>query len=237
MRSRNIKPALFKNEILGVIDPLYTILFAGLWCLADREGRLEDRPLRIKAEIFPYREIPDFNGYLTELERLEFICRYTVENIRYIEVVNFKRHQNPHKTEKASTIPENTKKSDSCVLTVKQPLNNGEITEAARLIPDSLIPDSLNKNILCVDGNKKPLNGHARFDEWWTKLPKQMRIAKKRCVEIWRRKHLDDDADELIADVVERMQKDQKWIDGFAPTAPTYLNQERWEDEYQRIKR
>ena len=49
-RSRNIKPSLFKNEVLGVADPLYTILFEGLWVLADREGRLEDRPLRIKAE-------------------------------------------------------------------------------------------------------------------------------------------------------------------------------------------
>lgn len=49
-RSRNIKPGLFKNEVLGVADPIYTILFQGLWVLADREGRLEDRPMRIKAE-------------------------------------------------------------------------------------------------------------------------------------------------------------------------------------------
>jgi hypothetical protein len=143
MRSRNIKPSLFKNEILGVADPILTVVFAGLWCAADREGRIEDRPLRLKAEILPYRENIDFNVYLTELERLEFICRYTVENISVIQVINFKKHQNPHKTEKASGLPKMPLKSDGCKITVKEPLNNGSRpADSLFLIPDSLIPDN-----------------------------------------------------------------------------------------------
>lgn len=67
-RSRNIKPGLFKNEILGVADPIYTLAFQGLWLLADREGRLEDRPLRIKAETFPYRDGVDMNALLDWLQ-------------------------------------------------------------------------------------------------------------------------------------------------------------------------
>ena len=138
-RARNIKPGLFENEILGVEDPFLTILFCGLWCLADRKGRLENRPLRIKAEIFPYREKLDINGYLTELERLGFIRTYSCNDLSVIEVLNFNKHQNPHKTEKNSELPEYT---DSCVLTVKEPLINGSCP-ADSLIPDSLIPDSL----------------------------------------------------------------------------------------------
>jgi hypothetical protein len=53
MRACNIKPGFFKNEVLGTAVPILSLLFSGLWGLADREGRLEDRPLRIKAEIFP----------------------------------------------------------------------------------------------------------------------------------------------------------------------------------------
>ena len=78
MRARNIKPGIFRNEILGSSDPLLTLLFEGLWCLADREGRLEDRHLRIKAEVFPYRENLDIHRYLTELERTGFVQRYKV---------------------------------------------------------------------------------------------------------------------------------------------------------------
>ena len=87
-RARNIKPAIFKNELLGVADPFITLLFESLWCLADREGRLEDRPLRIKAETFPYRENMDINGYLTELARMGFIVRYVVDGAPLIQIVN-----------------------------------------------------------------------------------------------------------------------------------------------------
>ncbi|MFZ3046618.1 MAG: hypothetical protein WA151_11955 [Desulfatirhabdiaceae bacterium] len=121
MRARNIKPGFFKNEILGIEDPLLSILFIGLWCLADRAGRLEDRPLLIKAEVYPYREI-DIDRYLVELTRLKFINRYSVDGKPYIEVVNFIKHQHIHHTEKSSDIPVNPV---GCELTVNSPLNNG----------------------------------------------------------------------------------------------------------------
>jgi len=143
-RARNIKPSLFKNEILGEADLVLTVLFQGLWCLADREGRLEDRPKRIKAEIFPYRELPDINGYLTELERLGFIRRYVVGEIPIIQVINFLKHQSPHKTEKPSELPKYRENSDSCPITDIEPLNHQSKTVKESLIPDSLnlIPDS-----------------------------------------------------------------------------------------------
>ena len=146
-RARNIKPSFFTNEDIGTSDPFVGLLFIGLWCLADKDGRLEDRPLRIKAELFPYREKLDCNGYLTVLERCRLIQRYEVGGEKYIQVVNFSRHQSPHNTEKSKGYPpppnENAGKND---LTVRQPLRNGEITEPKR--PDSLIPDSLNDDSL-----------------------------------------------------------------------------------------
>lgn len=143
-RARNIKPSLFKNELLGEADPLLTILFTGLWCLADRRGRLENRPKRIKAEIFPYRELPLFNGYLTELEQMGFLHTYSVGDNQYIQIENFEKHQHPHKTEKASDIPDSPLKTDTCKVTEDAPLNNGCVTEEARLIPDSSNTDSSN---------------------------------------------------------------------------------------------
>lgn len=146
-RARNLKPSLFKNELLGVADPHITILFTSLWCLADREGRLEDRPLRIKAETFPYRENLDINGYLTELQQLGFIRRYKANGNSVIQIINFKKHQAPHHTEKASELPppniENVDGRASKEITVNSPLMDSELTVS--LPPDSLllIPDSL----------------------------------------------------------------------------------------------
>jgi len=146
---------------LGVSDPILTILFAGLWCLADRSGRLEDRPARIKAEIFPYRELPAFDNYLCELQKLGFISRYDVNEVSIIQVVNFVKHQNPHANEKQSELPEKPFKSRRSNTTVKTLVKHQSCTRVAPelhqsrtdkigtstmllgLIPDSLIPDSL----------------------------------------------------------------------------------------------
>lgn len=104
-RARNIKPGFFKNEILGVADPLYSLLFEGLWVLADREGRIEDRPLRIQGEVFPYRPGLDMEGMLNWLQDNGFIRRYAAKGKKCILVLEFVKHQNPHKNESASDLP------------------------------------------------------------------------------------------------------------------------------------
>ena len=146
-RARNIKPAFFTNELLGTEDPMISLTFAGLWCLADKMGILEDRPLRIKAELFPYRDSQDVNGYLSVLARLGFIVRYKNGDKSLIQVCNFRKHQSPHHTEKAKGYPfPNDPKSliveGNGYLTVKDQLCDGEQKVPER--SDSLIPDSLN---------------------------------------------------------------------------------------------
>ena len=103
-RARNIKPGFFKNEYLVDLPPITRLLFIGLWCLADREGRFEDRPRRIKIELFPADDI-DIDAALADLERSEFIIRYEANGIRYAQITNFTKHQVPHHKEVASEIP------------------------------------------------------------------------------------------------------------------------------------
>jgi len=145
-RSRNIKPGLFKNEILGVGDPLLTILFAGLWCLADREGRLEDRPLRIKAEIIPYRDGINIEALLAWLDSQEFVTRYQVGEHRFIQINNFKKHQNPHKNESSSEIPGPDQSTDNQVRCVHTEKIGTDTEHFGNTPADSLylITDSLN---------------------------------------------------------------------------------------------
>jgi len=78
-----------------------------------------------------------------------------------------------------------------------------------------------------------PTNGAAaRFEEFWAQYPSGHRKAKKRCREIWVRKRLDERADEILADLARRPESDDQWIQGFIPNPSTYLNQERWGDDY-----
>jgi hypothetical protein len=127
-RTRYIKPAFFLDEEISELSSNAKLLFIGLWCLADKRGRMEDKPKQIKAQVFPYDNL-DCEALLRELSNREkpFINRYLTDNKRYIQVINFQKHQNPHHTEKDSVIPApppqipNTNKG----LTVKEPLLNG----------------------------------------------------------------------------------------------------------------
>lgn len=103
-RTRNIKPSFFDNEELAELHPLARLLFIGLWGQADREGRLEDRPKKIKAVILPYDDC-DVDQYLQELHESGFILRYEVEEKHYIQIINFSKHQKPHPKEAPSEIP------------------------------------------------------------------------------------------------------------------------------------
>ncbi|SPP31372.1 hypothetical protein ARAF_0496 [Arsenophonus endosymbiont of Aleurodicus floccissimus] len=53
VRARNIKPGFFSNDDLAECEALARLLFAGLWTIADREGRLEDKHRKIKVMVLP----------------------------------------------------------------------------------------------------------------------------------------------------------------------------------------
>lgn len=103
-RARNIKPGFFKNEDLAECSLAARLCFAGLWTLADREGRLEDRPKRIKGELFAFDSI-EVEPLLFELQKHGFIYRYEVNGLELIQILAFHKHQNPHHREPPSDLP------------------------------------------------------------------------------------------------------------------------------------
>jgi len=137
-RARNIKPKFFTNPELVELPFSTRLLFIGLWTIADREGRLEDRPKQIKMNIFPSDEV-DINSALSDLQNAGLLLRYEVDGVRYLQINTFCKHQNPHKDEKASTIP--APKLHGA--TNMQQSNEHDSSPAITLIPVSPNPDSL----------------------------------------------------------------------------------------------
>lgn len=136
-RARNIKPGFFVNDGLLELDFASRLLFIGLWTLADKAGRLEDRPKKIKIGVFPVDNV-DITVMLQDLHDGGFVKRYEVNGEKYIQIVNWEKHQRPHHTEKESEIPD-----ESGVLTVKEPSDNGrDRLGNHQNPPDSLIPDT-----------------------------------------------------------------------------------------------
>src|SRR4051794_39266447 len=100
MRARNLPPGLFSDEKLAACSPLARVLGLSLACQADRDGRLEDRPQRIKALGLPF-DPADGNALLGELADAGVIVRYKGEGGRpLIQIADWSEYQRPHIDEK-----------------------------------------------------------------------------------------------------------------------------------------
>jgi len=136
-RMRYLKPDFFFDDDLAELKYECRLFFCGLWCYADKAGRLEDKPKVLKAQIMPFDRV-DPEKILNELD-LKFITRYTVNGRKYIQINNFLKHQKPHHTEKESILPECNGN-----ITVKEPLKTGgkeeEEEEEEKCSPNKLSP-------------------------------------------------------------------------------------------------
>lgn len=148
-RARNIKPGFFKNEDLAECSPWARLCFAGLWTLADREGRLEDRPKRIKGELFAFDSV-EVEPLLVELEAHGFLVRYRNSDGSFIQISKFSTHQTPHYSEKPSVIKppelqESKAHDDGAALGGLQENSRSKaVIKRGSQPSDSLIPDSPN---------------------------------------------------------------------------------------------
>lgn len=107
-RIRTIKPGFFKNAELydaeaGTGLPL-RVAYAGLWTVADREGRFKWKPREIKTDVLPYDNC-DMAEVLNALASRNFIFKYKCAGEDYGYIPKFKEHQHVNPRESLSTIP------------------------------------------------------------------------------------------------------------------------------------
>lgn len=155
-RSRNIKPGFFQHEDLGELTPLERLAFIGMWTICDFKGCFELKLKRLKVQLLPYDDC-DMGEIVINLEQAGFIRSYAVLGRSYIKILNFQKHQNPHKNEvkSGSDIPDLEENGAELGSKDEKPDKIGSEpdkigtapADSLLLIPDSLKPltDSLKK--------------------------------------------------------------------------------------------
>jgi hypothetical protein len=118
MRIRTIKPEFFHHEGLFEAEaetklPL-RVAFAGLWCIADREGRFKWEPRRIGVQVLPYDGV-DFSRVLDALATRAFILKYP--SFLKHQVINNRESQSilPDPEGNIEETPANTEETDASV--------------------------------------------------------------------------------------------------------------------------
>ncbi len=117
MRKRSIWPGACFDEDLHELGDLTWRLFVSLPMMADRDGLLEDRPARIKAQIFPFHDqvtSTKIGHMLDALERVGKLDRYEADGRPYLAIKSWVTHQSPHHKEAESRIPKPSVVHESC---------------------------------------------------------------------------------------------------------------------------
>lgn len=142
MRARNLKPSFFESDRVGSLPLMHRLLLEGLWCIADRMGRLEDRPLKIKGDIFRFDSFTEaeIDAALDNLSAKRFALRYQVGGNRYVWVRTFLTHNRPHENEATSIIPRHPEDTNPEALSTKdaRAVNHG--AKRTALNPPSPFP-------------------------------------------------------------------------------------------------
>lgn len=104
-RSRTLHAEFFTDERVMQVSIAARILFQGLWCIADREGRLEEpHPLTLKARFLPADNV-DAGALLSELVTIRLVRRYQADGMALLFIPGFPKRQRPHPKEVKSTLP------------------------------------------------------------------------------------------------------------------------------------
>jgi hypothetical protein len=213
-RIRTIKPEFFTSSDVVTRSPLARLLYIGLWCEADREGRFEWKPKTLKLRYLP-GDPCDIDMLANELVDVGMLAIYEVDGVLYAEIPGFKKHQVINNRESPSLIPARVGHASARVKAEGRKEGKEGREERVGEAPPSPPPG-------------EPVG----FTEFWEAWPSSDRKeAKGKCLEVWKKQKFETVAEQVIQHVTS-LKTSLKWTKNggeFIPAPLVYLNQRRWE--------
>jgi len=251
MRIRSIKPQFFLDSKILDLPPLARLLFIGLWCCADREGRMHYDPRELRRQVLPDETQSVFDEMFGALTASNLIRLYAVENSSYVDIPHFLAHQVPYHKEQPSVIPSHDG-SRPGKGRVKTRTRKGQDRSGAGVVigageegSTTLVrPRRSNGARVAPTGIVKPSpltdpeqvrRQEEDFITLYQFYPRH--VGKESAWKAFIR--LDPDVDTLreIARDIKKRTDEGEWVPGdpervrFIPHLASYLNQRRWTDE------
>lgn len=140
-RRRMIDPNFWQSEDISKLTIRQRLLFIGLFSNADDEGKLRGNPAFIRSIVFPYEDFTttDVEKDLKDIEEVGSIIQYTVDDSKYILIVNWKKFQRVDKPQR-SVIPNHNPNSKN---ESKNDYENDYGVKESKLVQGSLEEESI----------------------------------------------------------------------------------------------
>lgn len=214
-RIRTVKPEFFTSEDIISLSPFARLLYIGMWCEADREGRFAWKPNTLKLRYLPADDIQIYS-LCDEIVNAGLVVKYG-DGMAFIP--SFSKHQSINPREAASTLPAPDEYSNSY---------SPRVTDASLTVTDAQRGRKEGKESLCSSDDEQ-LN--SSFEQFWSAYPKKQ--AKQDAAKAFRSAKLKPEQLQTILQDIQRRRASADWMkDGgqFIPLPATYLRGKRWED-------
>lgn len=225
-RIRTIKPEFFTDEDMAILSPLARLFYIGLWCEADREGRLEWKLKTLKWKYLPEDDC-DIESIGKELLDSGRVILYTAENRLCALIPSFNKHQHINVREAASKLP--------APVSTKR-VRARASTDTADTKPVDARGEGKGRELV-EEGKEEPPKSprgdeHESFGDFFKAYPSRGKAANPRKPAA--KAHLaaikrGADPAELIR-LAPTAASVEKHGTEFVPQSTTWLNEDRWKD-------
>jgi hypothetical protein len=233
-RIRSLKPEAFRSKDLCRVPVPVRWTFAGLWCFADDEGRMEDDPLVISSDL--YLRDPDMtpevvDEHLADLAKADLIHRYEVDETRYLHVITMREHQHPKRFIDSKLPPCEVQHGDQQDPMFPHPGDSGgnmqgtPSTKSAPVVVEEGSSRGRGESVPHPGARRGP---PPRFAEFWKIYPR--RAARPKAEEAWAKAITKADPALILAAAASYRDRPGRTPE-FTAHPTTWLNQERWADE------
>jgi len=191
------------------------VFFRRLWNKADDFGRYDARPLILKAELFPLKDVrtSDISRWLTVCETAGLLACYEVEGAKLLEIKNFGQRVRTSKSKYPVMI--DGQMTDECLT------DDGQPPDTCALEENRNKNRNKNRNILCASAL-----------EIYEAYPRK--VAKPAAIRAIIGALDKTPLEELLAKTNAYASAVAQWNDDekqFIPHPATWFNQERYNDD------
>lgn len=212
-RIRSIKPDFWTDEKVVELSAFARLLFIGLWNFADDDGRMQYSPKKIKMQIFPADTL-DISELFGEIRRESLINIYVVDDIEYLEIVNFSKHQKIDKRT-PSKLPKNPNRPEF----PRIPTTEGKGREGngrdKPIVPDQVGDACPHQQIINLYHENLPML--TRVKSWTEKRANQLRSRwredeSRQNLEYWEKLFRYIAKSDFLTGKTSDFQADLEWI-------------------------
>lgn len=211
MPTRYLKPGICDSKHIDSLSAEAECLYYRLLVNVDDFGRLDARPLIIKAKCYPLRE------KLKSSKVEKWLKELAVKGLAVVYICMDEPFLQMNKWDNKPRASHS-----------KFPEFDSECIQMYTVVP-------LTKTETGTKTETKTVTHQSKFDEYWSCLPEGKKKSKGTAEKAWKKINPDEKLFVLIMEGLERAKKSEDWLkDGgqFVPHPATWLNGKCWEDEH-----